>query len=275
MPTLAPTTTVDADWLAAHLHDVAVIDTRRTGDYLTGHVPGARSVPLDALLVGQTTRAALERLARAAQIALAARGIRPDDQIVLVDDADGSAALGALICELAGVASVRVLRGGIHGWTTSGHTAEAFPALPEPVQLTEWHGVAPNLAHLATIEAVEAATLDEHTLLLDTRSQLEHEGIVGTPCCASRGAIPTSTHLEWTAFLDMSGHAHEAGRIRALAGYLDAELDSPIIVTCHAGHRAAVAAHVLRSVGFTDVRVSLGSWHEWAARAAASGPDAA
>ena len=116
-------------------------------------------------------------------------------------------------------------------------------------------------------------TVDADTLVLDTRSQLEHEGIVGTPCCASRGAIPTSLHLEWTAFLDMAGRTHGPDRVHAVAEHIGAELDTPIIVTCHAGHRAAVAARALRVAGYSDVRVSLGSWHEWAARAAAHGSD--
>ncbi|MCW2974398.1 MAG: sulfurtransferase, partial [Thermoleophilia bacterium] len=120
VPTLMLPAQVDADWLAARLDEVRVIDTRRTGDYLAGHVPGACSFPLDALLVERTDQAALERLARASQLALAARGIRPADQVVLVDDADGSAALGALMCELAGMTHVTVLQGGVARWSSSG-----------------------------------------------------------------------------------------------------------------------------------------------------------
>lgn len=271
VPTLLLPALVDADWLAARLNEARVIDTRRTGDYLNGHVPGACSFPLDALLVERTDQAALERLARASQLALAARGIQPADQVVLVDDADGSGALGALMCELAGVTQVTVLRGGVAQWSNTGRPIENFPAMPAHGRASDWSEIRPRLEFLATFDDVVRASRDQETVLLDCRSQLEHEGILGTPCCARRGAIPGSTHLEWTAFLDMSGSTHVTERVHELADHVGADLDTPIIVTCHAGHRAAISARALRAAGYTDVRVSLGSWHEWAARAAAAG----
>ena len=272
--TLAPPLLVDATWLAEHLRHVRVIDTRRSSSYLDGHIPGACSLVLDTLLVEQTTQAALDRLGRAAQVALAARGISPEDHVVLIDDADGSAALGALVCELAGLTRVSVLHGGVDQWRASGRTLAPFPSLPEPVSIDAWQATSVTFDGLATIDQLAHAVADDRALVLDTRSQLEHEGIVGTPCCARRGSIPGSTHLEWTAFLDMSGMPHAAERVAELAAHLGADQTTSIVVTCHAGHRAAVAARVLRSAGYEDVRVSLGSWHEWAARAAASGPAA-
>ncbi|MCW2949900.1 MAG: rhdA 1 [Thermoleophilia bacterium] len=272
MSTLTRTALVDVDWLHAHVDEVRVVDTRQTGAYLAGHVPGACSFPLDSLLIERTTREALELLGRAAQAALAARGIGPRDHIVLVDDGDGSAALGALMCELAGAAWVTVLDSGVTLWGSAGHAVASFPSLPDASNVADWSDVAPDLSHLATFDELVAATTDEQTLVLDTRSQLEHEGILGTPCCARRGAIPGATHLEWTSFFDMSGRAHSGERLHVLLGLVGAQVDTPIIVSCHAGHRSAVAARVLWAAGWTNVRVSLGSWHEWAARAAASGP---
>ncbi|MBC7460933.1 MAG: hypothetical protein H7287_06190, partial [Thermoleophilia bacterium] len=170
LPTLMLPAVVDADWLLAHLDQVRVIDTRRTSDYLAGHVPGACSFPLDALLVERTDRSALERLARASQRALASRGIRPDEHVVLVDDADGSAALGALMCELAGMTHVTVLQGGVTRWSTGGHTVEHFPAMPDHSDPADWRDTPPRLDFLATIDDVVRVSTDQESVLLDCRS---------------------------------------------------------------------------------------------------------
>jgi thiosulfate/3-mercaptopyruvate sulfurtransferase len=256
---------VTADWLAEHLGDVRVVDTRRSTDHLDGHIPGAASFALDALLVEDTSEAALQRLAGSAQSALALRGIRPTDHVVLVDDADGSAALGALVCRLAGAQRVSILSAGISGWVRRGHAVEHVPAAAESCA-EAWAGIEPGLSEVATIEQLQEAVATGSARIVDARSQLEHEGIVGAPCCAARGAIEDSIHLEWTALFDMAGQPHAPERVRAIAEHVGIHPDDDVIVTCHAGHRAAVAAHVLRSAGFEHVRVSLGSWHEWAAR---------
>jgi 3-mercaptopyruvate sulfurtransferase SseA len=66
-----------------------------------------------------------------------------------------------------------------------------------------------------------------------------------------------------------------AERVQELAGQLGLAPDDALVVTCHAGHRAAITARVLRAAGFRRVRVSLGSWHEWALRGLADEQDPA
>lgn len=256
---------VDAHWLLDNHARVRVIDTRRVVDHDAAHVPGACSFPLDALLIEDTSRPALARLARAAQIALATRGIGPDDHVVLIDDQDGSAALGAAVCELAGMRAVSAVAGGMDAWLAVG--GQVGSDVHESVAVEDaWDGVQPRTTTVAAFEDLVDAVIESSALIVDARSQLEHEGIVGAPCCVGRGAIPGSVHLEWTAFFDMSGHIRPSEHIREIAAHVGLDPDQPIIVACHAGHRAAIAARVLRAAGFRDVRLSIGSWHEWSAR---------
>jgi 3-mercaptopyruvate sulfurtransferase SseA len=265
VPRITAPPLVDARWLLEHRAAVQVIDTRPASAHAAGHVPGSRSLPLDALLVDDTSRPALERLARAAQHALAARGIAADKHVVLIDDADGSAALGAAICELAGMRRVSAVVGsGMDGWITAGGAMASGDDAAAPV--TAWQDVAPRTGMVAAFEDLVDAVVDGSARVVDARSQLEHEGIVGAPCCAGRGAIPGSVHLEWTAFFDMAGHVRASDHVREIAAHVGLDPDHPIVVTCHAGHRAAIATRVLRSAGFRDVRLSLGSGHEWSAR---------
>lgn len=253
-------------WLRSHLDEVRVIDTRQVARFTERHVLGARSFPLEALLVDDTSPDALHRLAAAARIALAIRGITPDDHVVLVDDHDGSAALGALVCELAGMRRVSVLLGGICAWhAASGEVSIDPPDTAARVDAA-WIDARTNLDRLATFEQLASAASRGTARILDVRSQLEHEGLVGPPCCADRGSIPSAIHLEWTNLLDLAGEPRLADDVRRIMARCGIERDDAVIVTCHAGHRAAAAARVLRASGFPDVRVSLGSWHEWSAR---------
>lgn len=264
---------VDGHWLVEHVDDVVVIDTRRADAYAAARVPGARSLPLDALLVEDSSRPALERLSLVAQRALAGLGVVPEDHVLLVDDADGSASLGAVVCELAGLRRVSAMWGsGTDAWQSHGlaldRTPPSAPAVAHP---DSWAHAAPDTSAIAAFEDVVDALVTGTGRVVDARSQLEHEGIVGAPCCPARGAIPGSVHLEWTALFGLAGDPLPAERVHVIARHMGIDPDAPIIVSCHAGHRAAIAARVLRSVGFSDVRVSLGSWHEWATRGLADG----
>lgn len=259
---------VTSDWLIDHLDSVTVLDTRRALDFLEAHVPGARSLPLGGLVIEDTGAASLVRLGRAVQDALGNRGIVPDDHLVLVDDNDGSASVGVFLCELAGVAAVSALHGGNRAWLQAGNEVEHGLSAPQPVPFV----AEVSIASVASIDDLRAA----HTSgarLVDTRSQLEHEGIVGSPCCAYRGHVPGSLHLEWTSLLSATGDLHGPDRIRDEAHQIGLEEDDDIIVYCHSGQRSAVAGLALRAAGFRNVRNSLGSWHEWAHRGLPAAPE--
>jgi len=254
---------VTAEWLLDEgiAAGVCVVDTRRASEYLDGHVPGAACFQLGSLLVEDSSREALGRLGAAAQRALAQRGIGPDAHVVLIDDNDGSAAVGAFICELAGVRAVSVLQGGVRAWIHAGGDTEVTPSAHAAVPFT-----APiSLATVASFEDLADARR-AGVRLVDTRSQLEHEGIVGPPCCPYRGHIPGSIHLEWSHLLAASGDLHGPERVRREAHHVGLSEDDEIIVYCHSGLRSAIAGLALRAAGFTRVRNSLGSWHEWSQR---------
>lgn len=260
-------TLVSTRWLRDNHATVRTIDTRPSQHHAAGSVPGSVSLPLDALRLDDTSRPSIERLARDAQQTLARLGISPDDHVVLIDDADGSAALGAAICELAGMRSVSAVHGGgIDAWHAQGGDLHPSDDVAAATTIDAWASVLPRTSMVAAFEDLVDAVVDGTSVVVDARSQLEHEGIVGAPCCGARGAIPGSVHVEWTAFFDIADEPRSSTQVREIAAHLGLEPGTPIIATCHAGHRAAVAARVLRAAGFRDVRVSIGSWHEWSLR---------
>jgi thiosulfate/3-mercaptopyruvate sulfurtransferase len=252
---------VTSEWLADELDSVVVIDTRPAREFVDGHVPGAISLPLGSVIIEDSSPLALRRLGIAVQTALSRAGIEQDARIVLIDDGDGSASYGVFLCEVAGVSEAAAVHGGMRAWRKAAEALEFGPTTRSSTQFT----IEPTLATVATIDDMK----DAERLglrMVDTRSQLEHEGIVGTPCCSCRGHIPGSLHLEWVTLLSATGDLHGPDRIREEAQRIGLTPEHDIVVYCHSGHRSAVAGLALRAAGFTKTRNSLGSWHEWCLR---------
>ena len=263
---------VGADWLARELDAVIVVDTRSVAEYLDGHVPGAAAFPLSALLIEDTRASSLAQLARAAREAFAMRGIGPDSYVVFVDDGDGSASLGVLMAELAGISRASALHGGMREWLMcGGATANELSVRPG---VASWAGTGAELEGLASFERLYSAGLDATARLVDTRSQLEHEGIIGAQCCNGRGHIPGSAHVEWTSFIAGTGALRQAKRVVDELWTTGLDIEDPIITYCHDGRRAAFTTLALRAAGFRNVRCSIGGWHEWSSHGLPSSVDA-
>jgi thiosulfate/3-mercaptopyruvate sulfurtransferase len=90
--------------------------------------------------------------------------------------------------------------------------------------------------------------------VLDVRSAAEFAGSHGYPCDARQGHIPGALHLDVGRLVELAPEDVHAA--------LGLEPGSEVIVYCHSGGRSAVAAQVLRALGY-EARNYPGSWHEW------------
>ena len=90
--------------------------------------------------------------------------------------------------------------------------------------------------------------------LVAVRNVAEFAGAGGTPRDPRQGHIPGAHHLDLYELMAMStSDVHDE---------LGLEPGSEIVAYCHGGSRSAIAAQVLRSLGY-DARNYVGSWHEW------------
>jgi thiosulfate/3-mercaptopyruvate sulfurtransferase len=90
--------------------------------------------------------------------------------------------------------------------------------------------------------------------LIDVRRESEFDGSLGKPCDPRQGHIPGARHLDLYELMAMTpADVHEQ---------LGLEPGAEIVTYCHGGSRSAIAAQVLRSLGY-DARNYVGSWHEW------------
>jgi len=98
-----------------------------------------------------------------------------------------------------------------------------------------------------------AARLGE-VAILDVRATYEYDGSAGKPCDPRQGHIPGARHFDVYKLMELD-------RERVITE-LGLEPGSEVVAYCHSGSRSAIAAQMLRALGF-DARNYVGSWHEW------------
>lgn len=187
-------------------------------------------------------------------------GLTGKETIVVYESRFGMrAARVAWMLEYAGAHRVFLLEGGFQNWRKSHLPVEK--AIPRRDLETFQIKPAPRL--LATSSEVRS---NRSARILDVRSEGEFSGTEGRECDARLGRIPRSTWLEWTDFVK------EGRTFKAIAEMADdlkkrgVTKNRTVFTYCHRGARAAAAFYALRSLGFSDVRNYIGSWHEWSAR---------
>jgi thiosulfate/3-mercaptopyruvate sulfurtransferase len=100
----------------------------------------------------------------------------------------------------------------------------------------------------------ELATRLDQVAIVDVRAPHEYAGTGGAPCDPRQGHIPGARHLDIYRLMELSP---EAVRLE-----LGLAAGAEVVVYCHSGSRSAIAAQILRSLGY-DARNYAGSWHEW------------
>lgn len=267
---------VDADWLAANLDDVVVLDAtvQRNDDdprysdgrprFEAGHVPGARFADLFTVFSDPDSTIPFTRPTRT-QIASAAAivGIGPHTTVVTYDQSGGAwAARLWWVLRSWGHHNVRVLDGGLAAWKASGHHLETGPGRPPASSEslftpTDVPGVVADIDETARA----AATGDSGAPVI---CALRAADFAGDPAIPGTGSIPGTINVPYPDTLDSDGR-HDPTATRHLieaAGLNPAQ--SPILY-CGGGINAAGLALALAAHGIESARVFDGSLAEWRA----------
>jgi len=94
--------------------------------------------------------------------------------------------------------------------------------------------------------------------IIDARSKEEFEGT--TVRAARSGHIPNAINIDWNLNINEDGTFKNNDELTKL---YQSQKDSEIVTYCQGAYRAAHAFLTLKKIGFTNVRVYLGSWGEW------------
>ncbi len=251
------------EWLARR-PDTVLLDVRHAmpadhadrDAYLAGHLPGALFVDVDADLAGVGTgRNGRRPLPGAAEFEKTVRGwgIDTGTPVVVYGTARSPAPARAWwLLKWAGVESVRLLDGGLGGWTgelVSGESADR----PESEFVIRPGG-------LPVVEVGDVPSFADRGLLLDARPAVKFSH----PTDADAGHIPGARSAPVAEFFDGAGFLLPDDALRGRFAALGISSGAEPAAYCSTGVAAALEVFVLSVVG-VRARLYVGSASEWTA----------
>lgn len=234
--------------------DLRLVDVRDVWEYDgIGHLPGAVSIPFETFRSdGAGPTGMLPEPSQWADL-LGSEGIGPDSTIVAYDDTHGVFAARFVVTALLyGHSDVHLLDGDYSAWIREYSTSSETPT-PEareyPVPTLDEH-------FLVDADAVDRATRDEETVLVDTRSPEEF----------AEGHIEGAVNLDWVELVDEDTRGlRPESELRERLGERGLSPDRPIVLYCNTARRISHTYVVLRHLGFDQVKFYEGSLTEWRA----------
>lgn len=229
-----------------------------------GHLPGAQYAHLEEDFSSPATRYSgrhplptVESLFRK----LSVWGIRPENQVVVYDDAGGLFAARAWwLLRWLGYERVAVLDGGIQAWVSNGFElatevdAAKASALHHGVAREEW---------IVDSSDIRAGLSDGNILLVDARNAERFAGIL-EPIDKIAGHIPGAINRPATDNLNDQGMFKSRHELFAeWQEILLAHEDRRFVSMCGSGVTACHNLLSLKIAGFGDRTLYPGSWSSW------------
>lgn len=256
---------VSTSWLASHLDnpsvaviDVAMLDMGDDKTYAEGHIPGARVINYDRLVVRRDGLNA--ELPGVDQIreALESAGIS-DSTLVVVYASDAPAASRALFTlDYIGHHKFAFLNGSIAKWR-----AEGRPLSRDVPTFARGHITPhPNPALVVTSDWITAHASDRNIALIDTRTDGEYLGTGDRHGMPSEGHIAGAHQLQWEQLFESDSMTlKDESALKKL--YADRVPRGDTVVTyCWVGYRASMTYFVARQLGY-PVKLYDGSYQDW------------
>ncbi len=241
-----------------------LIDARQQGAFASGHIPGALPLSTYNAFVPNTTIEGMKEFAKNMADRYRMVGATRERPIVVYDEDTGMRAARELwILEYIGHGNTRMLHGGLRQWMAEGNPVITDTDIPTvrpknfPISIGSGGFVA--------ADEIGRRAGSFNCAVIDVRNDLEWAGKDNTACCARRGHIPRSKHIEWTQFLD-NGRFKSPEAILALLQQHGINPRGDMMLYCHRGARSANTYYALRHADCTAARNYIGSWHEWSAR---------
>jgi thiosulfate/3-mercaptopyruvate sulfurtransferase len=233
--------------------NLILIDTRSFQDYSKGHITNAVSLDLFSFHWIDTSQDGISSFNEQFTKIFSRIGISEGKKVVFYDNVSGMlAARGVWLLEYFSHQTVSMLDGGFAKWKNEGRIWDTMPTVNKPANFT----AKPNPKVLADFEYV-LDNLDKITIL-DVRSKEEFDGKLVR--AARGGHIPNSTHIDYTENISNDGTLKNNDELSKL---YQMSKDTEIVTYCQGAYRAANTFLALRKIGFTNVKVYLGSWGEW------------
>jgi thiosulfate/3-mercaptopyruvate sulfurtransferase len=232
-----------------------IVDTRSFPEYKKGHIPGAVNIDLFQLHWFDTSKRGIKDFNRQTRLLLSNIGIKSDSLVVLYDNVSGiSAARGVWLLLYFSYKRVNMLDGGFERWKKTGYRIEVKSNV---LTHSKFRGKVDNNI-ISTAEEVKKSLNKKNVVVLDARNIKEYNG--SDVRAARRGHIPSAVNIDWENNIE-NGIFKTKERLSKI--YSKIPKNAQIITYCQGGYRAANAFLVLKMLGYTNVKMYLGSWGEW------------
>jgi len=233
--------------------NVIIADTRSFKEYSEGHIPGSVNLDLFAFHWIDTSKEGIENFNSQTQNLLSFLGVTPEKKVIFYDSISGMlAARGVWMLLYFSHQNAYMLDGGILKWKKenlpletkqNGFKPSKFTGKINPDIISGFEYIRDNLDNLK---------------IIDARSTDEYNGSVIR--AAQSGHIPNSINIDWNQNIKDDGTFKSYDELSKMYDY---PKDSEIVPYCQGAYRAANTFLALKKLGFTKVRVYLGSWGEW------------
>lgn len=246
--------------------NIVVLDVRKEPDYNKGHIPGSYQIwrPSFSADKGEYEyggmRATREKMAEV----LGSYGVTGDTYIMLVSaKAEYDAARLWWILDMYGHEKMVLIDGGIDGWKNAGLPMVAeTSAKPESVKYE--FPKSEDTSKFATIEDVKKSIGDDNTVVIDTRTDFEHDGLAQYKGAFAKGRIPSEYYVPWDKMVNEDKSFKSKEEMEAILAENGITRDKQIISYCQSGVRSAHMTFVLSQLlGWDNVKNYDGSWIEW------------
>ena len=233
--------------------NLILIDARSFQEYSQGHITNAVNLDLFSFHWIDTSQSGISSFNEQFGKIFSRVGISEEKTVVFYDNVSGMlAARGVWLLEYFSHPNVSMLDGGITKWKTEGRALDRISVSYKPANFSG----KPNPKILAGFEYV-LENLNKITIL-DVRSKEEFDGKLVR--AARGGHIPTSTNIDYTENISKDGTLKNNDELSKL---YQMSKDAEIVTYCQGAYRAANTFLALKKIGFTNVKVYLGSWGEW------------
>ena len=233
--------------------NLILIDARSFQEYSQGHITNAINLDLFSFHWIDTSHNGISSFNEQFEKIFSRVGVSEEKRVVFYDNTSGMlAARGVWLLEYFSHPNVSMLDGGITKWKNEERTLDRISVNYKPANFSG----KPNPKVLAGFEYV-LKNLNKITIL-DVRSKEEFDGELVR--AARGGHIPTSTNIDYTENIANDGTLKNNDDLSKL---YQLPKDAEIITYCQGAYRAANTFLALKKIGFTNVKVYLGSWGEW------------
>lgn len=257
---------ISADSLAGRIRDPAVVVLHvgsSRAEYEAGHIPGARFLPLSALVVDRDGNPSeLAPVSRLDSV-FEALGVSDRSRVIIYGPPLAAARTFFTLDYLGHGERAALLNGGLRAWVERGGALSKEQPTWKPARFTP----SPQLERVVDARWVHANLRNPHVALIDARPEAQFTGDEPGAGVSRPGHIPGAGSVFWERTLLATDTATLKGAeaLHALYRAAGAAPGEVVVTYCRSGMQASMAYYVARYLGY-ETRMYDGSFLDWSRR---------